>query len=163
RFDCEEAGDLKETADIYEKLIDMGLKIPTSHLYKKFSVPKPENGEEVATPLTNSSSAMPFKDTALIVNKTNQNKLSSTQENIDRLADAALEQNAGVFAKIFAPILKMLDKANNLEEVKAQLEDDRFTEELYKQMDLKDLDELLHKAMFYADLMGRVEENERAI
>ncbi|WP_455709939.1 phage portal protein family protein [Paenibacillus melissococcoides] len=39
RFDCEEAGDLKETADIYWKLIDMGLKIPTSHLYKKFSVP----------------------------------------------------------------------------------------------------------------------------
>ncbi|EJW16246.1 DUF935 domain-containing protein [Paenibacillus alvei] len=163
RFDCEEAGDLKETADIYEKLIDMGLKIPTSHLYKKFSVPKPENGEEVATPLTNSSTAMPFKDTALIVNKTNQNKLSSTQENIDRLADAALEQNAGVFAKIFAPILKMLDKANNLEEVKAQLEDDRFTEELYQQMDMKDLDELLHKAMFYADLMGRVEENERTV
>nr|WP_261945059.1 DUF935 domain-containing protein [Paenibacillus melissococcoides] len=61
RFDCEEAGDLKETADIYGKLIDMGLKIPTSHLYKKFSVPKPENGEEVAAPLSHSA-PMPFKD-----------------------------------------------------------------------------------------------------
>ncbi|CAH8721637.1 DUF935 domain-containing protein [Paenibacillus melissococcoides] len=28
-------------------------------------------------------------------------------------------------------------------------------------MDIEDLDELLHKAMFYADLMGRVEEHAR--
>ena len=43
RFDVEEAGDLKEMADMYEKLIcNIGLKIPTTHLYKKFSIPKQE-------------------------------------------------------------------------------------------------------------------------
>ncbi|CAH8721639.1 DUF935 domain-containing protein [Paenibacillus melissococcoides] len=43
----------------------MGLKIPTSHLYKKFSVPKPENGEEVAAPLSQFG-ANPFKDKTLV-------------------------------------------------------------------------------------------------
>ncbi|CAH8721351.1 DUF935 domain-containing protein [Paenibacillus melissococcoides] len=58
-------------------------------------------------------------------------------------------------------MLKIIDTANSLEEVKAKLEDDRFAEDLYKRMDIEDLDELLHKAMFYADLMGRVEEHAR--
>lgn len=28
----------------------MGLEIPKSHIYKKFNIPKPENGEEVLKP-----------------------------------------------------------------------------------------------------------------
>ncbi|CAH8721931.1 DUF935 domain-containing protein [Paenibacillus melissococcoides] len=160
RFDCEEAGDLKETADIYGKLIDMGLKIPTSHLYKKFSVPKPENGEEVAAPLSHSA-PMPFKDKTLVAVANKGNRPGVTQGSVDQLADAAIQNSKGIFGKIFAPVLKILDTANSLEEVKAKLEDERFAGELYQQMDIEDLDELLHKAMFYADLMGRVEEHAR--
>ncbi|WP_455709923.1 hypothetical protein [Paenibacillus melissococcoides] len=80
---------------------------------------------------------------------------------MDQLADAAIQNSKGIFGKIFAPVLKILDTANSLEEVKAKLEDERFAGELYQQMDIEDLDELLHKAMFYADLMGRVEEHAR--
>ena len=44
-FDCQEAEDQKETVEIYKTLAcDMGLEIPKSHIYKKFNIPKPEDG-----------------------------------------------------------------------------------------------------------------------
>ena len=50
-FDCQEAEDQKETVEIYKTLAcDMGLEIPKSHIYKKFNIPKPEDGEEVLHP-----------------------------------------------------------------------------------------------------------------
>ena len=169
RFDCEEAGDLKETADIYEKLIcNIGLKIPTAHLYKKFSIPKPEEGEEVAAP-PKAVASIPLKeDVKLLSNKeqtdTELQKIDKEyQEKIDGLADMATAQSSSVFAKIFEPVMELLGKAENLEELKKQLEDEKFVEALYKKMDVKDLDELLQKSMFYADMLGRMKENERPI
>ena len=47
-FNSNETDDLKVTAEIYKTLIcDMGLSIPVDHVYKKFSIPKPEKGEAV--------------------------------------------------------------------------------------------------------------------
>lgn len=160
RFDVEEAEDLKETADIYSTLIgSIGLKIPTSHIYKKFSIPKPEAGEEVAAPPT-AATALPFSSTSFIANKDVQH---SSQGQIDQLTDAAVRHNTGIFSKIFAPLLKMVDNATTIDELKAKLEDQEFVESLYAKMDIEDLDELLAKAMFYADLIGRAEENERSV
>ena len=37
--------------EIYKTLVcDMGLEIPKGHIYKKFSIPEPEEGEEVLKP-----------------------------------------------------------------------------------------------------------------
>ena len=169
RFDCEEAGDLKETADIYEKLIcKIGLKIPTAHLYKKFSVPKPEDGEEVAAPPEETSVQTLKEDMKLLSNKGKADEElqeidKEYQEKIDGLADAAAAQSSDVFAKIFEPVMELLNKSESLEELKEQLEDEKFVEALYKKMDIQDLDELLQKSMFYADMLGRVKENERPI
>lgn len=164
RFDCEEAGDLKEVAEIYTKLIcDIGLKIPTSHLYKKFSIPKPEAGEEVAAPP--SPSALPLKaepSSLLIANKAGDEKLG-TQENVDKLADTAIRKSGKLFAEIFSPVLKLIDKTDSLEELRVKLSDDSFVAELYSQMDNEALDDLLQKSLFWADLLGRVKENERSV
>lgn len=173
RFDCEEAGDLKEAAEIFETLIcKIGLKIPTAHLYKKFSIPKPEAGEEVATPPSPSpppaSVAVPLKEEfKLLKNKEDiakeQTISQDYQVKVDTLADAAAAQSSNLFAKIFEPVMKLLESSESLEELKKQLEDDKFVESLYKKMDVKDLDELLQKSMFYADMLGRMKENERAV
>lgn len=173
RFDAEEAGDQKETADIYKSLIcDIGLKIPTSHIYKKFSIPKPEAGEEVATPPTQAAApGTPFKENApppapaaaVVVNKEEPGDITGDQGQADQLADAALEKSKGVFEKIFAPVLRLLDGAESLEEVKQKLDEENFIRQLYKEMDVEDLDELLQKAMFYADMFGRMKENERPV
>ncbi|MEF2965659.1 DUF935 domain-containing protein [Paenibacillus sp. M1] len=160
RFDCEEADDLKQTAEIYDTLIcKVGLKVPTSHIYKKFSIPKPEADEEIATPPVAAAAPVPLKESPsdLWVLK-DQGKSPSTQAQIDALADMAIKHNAGVFAKIFAPILNMVGKAESLDELKAKLEDQDFVNSLYAMMDVEDLDELLAKSMFYADLMGRADE-----
>jgi phage gp29-like protein len=170
RFDAEEAGDMKETADIYEKLIcQIGLKIPTAHLYKKFSIPKPEDGEEVAAPPTTAASVQTLKNDLIVrsnkeVTDTELQKIDKEyQEKIDSFADMAVAQSSSVFAKIFEPVMKLLDDVESLDELKKQLEDEKFVEALYKKMDVKDLDELLQKSMFYADMLGRMKENERPV
>lgn len=169
RFDCEEAGDLKEMADIYEKLIcNMGIKVPTAHIYKKFSIPKPEDGEEVAAPPT-AAITHPLKDDVkLLKNKDETDKelqkvSKEYQVKIDGLADTAAAQSSNVFDKIFEPVMQLLNSSESLEDLKKQLEDEKIIETLYKKMDVKDLDELLQKSMFYADLLGRMKENERSI
>ncbi|WP_110462826.1 DUF935 domain-containing protein [Ruminiclostridium sufflavum] len=174
RYDCEEAGDLKETVEIYETLIcNIGLKVPTAHLYKKFSIPKPENGEEVASP-NKASFPLPMKEqTAEVVAndataaETENVELkepsagnAGTQQRIDSLATAAAKQSSGLFKKLFAPVLAMLDKAESLEDIKKLFEDEKLVGQLAGKMDVSDIEELLQKAMLYADLEGRVINNE---
>lgn len=165
RFACEEADDLKETADIYQTLIcDVGLKVPTAHLYKKFSIPKPENGEEVAAPPK--AALQPFKDSLQLVSAKApavDGISQDYQKKIDSLADQAAVKSADAFKQLFDPVRQMLDQADSLEELKKQLENDKFVEQLFKTMKTQDLEELLQKTMFYADLLGRAKENERAV
>lgn len=176
RYDCEEAGDLKETVDIYEKLIcNIGLKIPTSHLYKKFSIPKPENGEEVATPNKGTTLPISMKEQPMAEVVANDTMVAEaekvqlkeqtagepgTQQRIDNIAGAAIKQSSGLFQKLFAPVLKMLDSAENLEDVKKFFENEKLVEQLAGEMDISDIEELLQKAMLYADLEGRVIKDE---
>lgn len=179
RFDCEEAGDLKETADIYKTLIcDISLPIPLAHLYKKFSIPKPENGEEVAKPITVNSlplTSQPMQqasplNTEVIENdvdveavqcKEEHNPTVEGQKEIDSLATEAIKRNVGVFQKMFSPVLKMLSEAESLDDLKKKFENDNFVEELCSKMEISDFEELLQRAMFFADLRGRMMEDER--
>lgn len=170
RFDCEEAGDLKETAEIVGTLIEKtGLKIPTSYLYKKFSIPKPEEGDEIATPSFAGAAGMfPFKQldqaTQLALTQlalkagAEQEPKPGTQAHIDKLADAAVKKGAGSFKKAFAPVLKLLEKAQSLEELRDMMEDDKAVAELYAAMDVSQVEELLQKVMLYADLEGRAND-----
>lgn len=154
RFDAEEAEDQKEMAEIYETLIcNIGLQIPTSYLYKKFGIPKPEPGEEIA--VAKRDEALPLKTVAL---KEKPTAAQRTQKLIDELADRSIKHNSGAFAKMFAPVLKMLGKADSLEDVKRILESDELVEELYTAMDVSDFEELLQRAMLYSDLTGRMLE-----
>lgn len=158
RFDCEEASDLKETVEIYDTLISkVGLKIPTAHIYKKFSIPKPEAGEEVAAPLATASPV----PTAFIANK--GDTVQGVQQQVDAVADAALHQGKGMFEQMFAPIITMIGKAESLEELKTKLDDQEAVNDIYSKMNVDGFEELLAKAMFVADLLGRAEEHERVV
>ena len=165
RFDCEEASDLKETVDIYKTLIvDMGLSVPTAHIYKKFSIPKPEDGEEIATPKS-ISSTLPDEATKQLANKVtnNDNVSKEFQLAIDLMADNATTESAKIFDKMFEPLKKIIDNAESLEEIKQQLEDDKVLSELYQGMSDAELNDMLQKVMFCADIVGRLKENERPI
>ena len=47
RFNSDEEEDQKEAVDMYRTLVcDMGLSCPASHVYKRFSIPEPEEGKK---------------------------------------------------------------------------------------------------------------------
>lgn len=158
RFDAAEAEDLTQTATIISTLVrDVGLAVPTSYLYKKFSIPKPEGGEEIAKPPTSGMGALPFKASTLAL-KATQEPGHGTQERIDQLAAAAVKSSAGSFRKALAPVLKMVEKAGSLEELRGMMGDEEAIAKVFGEMDVSDIEELLQKAMVYADLEGRMVE-----
>lgn len=167
RFDAEEAGDLKETAEIIGTLIEKtGLKIPTSYLYKKFSIPKPEEGDEIAAP-SYGGGMFPFKlDQAAqlaltqlaLKAGTEPEAKPGTQKHIDRLAETVIRKGAGSFKKAFSPVLKIIEKAGSLEELRDMMEDDETVAGLYAAMDISQVEELLQKVMVYANLEGRAKD-----
>ena len=144
----------------------MGLRVPTNHIYKKFSIPKPEDSEEVATP-TSPTPMMLKDDVSMIANKGTDSDLNQLnkkyQSDIDALADEATKQSLSIFDKIFEPVRQLLADAKSLEGIKEQFESDDFVEKLYEELDASELEELLQKSMFYADMLGRMKENERSI
>lgn len=164
RFDCEESEDLTQTATILGTLIEKtGLRVPTSYIYKKFSIPEPEQDEEIATPRANPGAGMlPFKlepEKDAIALKAQAADRPGTQQHIDKLAAAAVRHGAGSFKRAFDPVLKMIEKAESLEELRAAMEDDKAVAELYKAMDVSSVEELLQRVLTFADLEGRVLEN----
>ena len=164
RFDCEEGEDLVQTANILDTLIGkVGLRVPTSYIYKKFSIPEPEAGEEVAAPRPAAEpGVLPFKrEPPLETVALKAAAGPDAQARIDRLADAALRRGAGSFRKAFEPVLKIIEKAKSLEELRDMMEDDKAVAGLFAAMDISQAEELLQKVMLYADLEGRALEDGR--
>ena len=237
RYDSEEAEDLEQSATVLGTLIEKtGLKVPTSYLYKKFSVPKPEAGEEIATPEPQSpqlplmsshiqpqleksdgvtGAAQEVKvasDLSLngaqissliqIVQEVNAEKISrasaleiitssfpfdkskaeailgtpitalsrdiplkdveepsDTQQRVDSLADAAIRKSSGAWDKLFAPVLELVEKSGSLDELRQRFDDSEFVTQLASKMNIADIEELLQRAMLFADLEGRSIEN----
>lgn len=159
QFDCEESEDLEQTARILDTLIgSIGLPVPVSYIYKKFSIPEPESGEETAAPPA--PGLLPFKR-EFPDGSAAQKAEPGAQVRIDRLAEAALRGGAGSFQKAFAPVLEAVERAESLEELRAMLEDRETMAQLYKSMDVSQVENLLQKVMLYADLEGRALEDGR--
>ena len=169
RFDAEESEDLTQTATVIGTLIrEAGLKVPTSYIYKKFSIPKPEGDEEVATPPGQTAQGAgfgPFSFKAQpgepIALQAGDGAGHGTQERVDRLAAAATRKSAGAFKKAFGPVLKKIENAASLEELRDMMEDEKAVAELFGEMDVSEVEELLQKVMLYANLEGRAAEDGR--
>lgn len=169
RFDAEESEDLTQTATVIGTLIrEAGLKVPTSYIYKKFSIPKPEGDEEVAAPPGQTAQGAgfgPFSFKAQpgepITLKAEDGAGHGTQECVDRLAAAATRKSAGAFKKAFGPVLKKIENAESLEELRDMMEDEKAVAELFGEMDVSEVEELLQKVMLYANLEGRAAEDGR--
>ena len=164
RFDCEEDEDLMQTANVVGTLVEKtGLPVPLSYLYKKFSIPEPEDGEAIATPSYAQQAAgpvLPFKaqPRRYVALKGGG---PGTQEHIDRVTAAALKRGAKSWRKAFAPVLALLEQAESLEQLRDTLEDEDAVAELYASMDVSEVEDLLQKVMTLADLEGRSLEHER--
>lgn len=154
QHDCKDPEDLKATVEIYRTLsVEMGLKIPEAHIYKKFAIPKPEEGEAYLEPFDRNVGQgqmfnLPMKDEVKDYVK--------EQKQVDVIAEQSLEYAADIFPKIFQPILKMIDKEESLEALKKRLSDDKEElKTLYEEMDSCELEDLLAQSYYLSALIGR--------
>jgi len=158
RFACEEGEDLAQTATIIGTLIrETGLKIPTSYLYKKFSIPKPEDGEEVANPQSQTGSVVTpwsMKDRKMAL-KEEENPGSKGLGRTEGLMEAAMDVGPETFRDLYRPIQDLLEDAESLEEIKAALDDPKQVRELYGRMESPELERMLSHMMTLADVEGR--------
>lgn len=153
-FDCQEADDQKETVEIYKTLVcDMGLKIPESHIYKKFNIPKPEDGEKVLEP-KESPYMQPKPEDELLAHSLKQ-EAGAGQEQIDAMAAEAVKWAEGAFREMMKPVLNIVDTADDLETLRETLKDDEAVKKLYGEMESPELEDVLHQAMYLSELIGR--------
>lgn len=159
RFDCEESKDLSESAKTYDILINkLGLKISASHIYKKFSIPKPEDGEEVLKGEKEQqiSPMLPIANKSKIDNSL---KFETNQKEIDKLIDVASDESTKLFKNYFEVIKDKVNNVTSLEELKEILEDKNKVYEILKQMHNPEFEKLLSNGMITSYLMGRSKED----
>lgn len=155
RFDCEEAGDLEQLSTILAVLVEKtGLKIPTSYIYKKFGIPRPEDGEDVASP---NAPAMPAWSGSPVAHKADIP--INRQARVDALASAAISASASGFEAVFSPVLELVAGAASMDELKEAFTDPVQMATLLRQMDASQAEVLLQKTMLYANLDGRALED----
>lgn len=152
-FDCKEAEDQKETVEVYKTLAcDMGLKIPTSHIYKKFNIPKPEEGEEILKP-PRGGTEQPQEDVEEM--KLKQTEGKAEQKQVDDIVAMSDKQSEAIFREMLKPILKIVDESENMEELMEVLKDEARLEKLYREMESPELEELIRQGIYLSHLVGR--------
>lgn len=155
-FDCHEVEDQKEAVEIYKTLVcDMGLEIPKSHIYKKFNIPKPEDGEEVLEPPPRARMpAQPPMEAAEEL-KLKRQEGQAEQRQVDAIVSAANKQARGIFREMVKPIFKMIDKAEDMDELQKVLKDEKKLQELYQEMESPELEDLIQQGIYLSHLIGR--------
>lgn len=159
-FDCQEAEDLKETIEIYRTLAcDMGLKIPSQHVYEKFNIPKPKEGEDILETKTESMPSMADIRTSM-KEGTLPGKAGDGQKEIDRMAEQSKEYAVKSFEKMFQPILDRLKQAKDLGDFQEALKDKEQLRSLYREMNETELEDLIAQGLYLSELIGRAVEDE---
>lgn len=157
QFQTEDADDLKETSEIYKTLAcDMGLEIPKSHIYKKFGIPKPEKDEPVTQRLQ-PPQMLPQSQAQQL--KLKAPAAGDTQGLVDQLVAESNKKGGEIFQAMLQPVINIIDKTRSLEELQLQMKDQDALQQLYRQMNRPELEELLQQGIYLADLIGRATED----
>lgn len=157
RFDCQEAEDQKEMVEVLKTLVcDMGLKVSESHIYKKFNIPKPEEGEAVLEP----RSVLGTRQFQEEDEETDEHSLKddigqTEQEQVDLMAEKAQKQAEKSFREMMKPLFKIIDQTEDLETLREYLKDEDMIKELYEDMNSLELEDILHQAIYLSELLGR--------
>ena len=161
-FDCQEVEDQKETVEIYKTLVcDMGLEIPKGHIYKKFSIPEPEEGEEVLKPPVKQMAPAVTGGSEILPEKTSPEDVKALkdgvdeQQQVDGIVSMANKQAADIFREMLKPILKVIDTASDMDELQAVLKDEAKLKKLYGQMESPELDDMIQQGIYLSHLVGR--------
>jgi phage gp29-like protein len=161
KFHSSPPEDLKQEAETYKILIaDVGLPVSKEHLYEKFGIPKPDPKQELIRPSDLGTPAS-FKELAL-TNKAvdNSGVVKQYQQAIDHLVDLSVPGSLQLFEKTFENLGQLLDQAKSPEALMQLLSHTETLDKIVKPEDLAKFQEVLHKAMFLSDLVGRMRDDE---
>lgn len=157
-FDSREVEDQKEAVDVLKTLAcDMGLEIPASYIYKKFNIPEPEEGEEVLHPQLYTRVGTGHQDPP---EETEELKLSQDaggkeQGQVDTIVELSNRKAGDIFQEMMKPIFKMIDRAEDMDELQKILKDETKLHELYQEMESPELEDLIHQGIYLSHLIGR--------
>lgn len=154
-FDCREVEDQKEVVEIYKTLVcDMGLEISKSHIYKKFNIPKPEEGDEILNPPhPEAEQELPGENENIL--KLKQDQGMDEQSQVDEIVAMSNKQAEDLFRGMMQPIFKIIDKSKDMEELQKILKDESQLRELYQEMESPELEDLIQQGIYLSHLIGR--------
>ncbi len=159
KFNYEEPEDVEKNAETYRTIIkDIGLPVAEEHLYEKLGIPKPEAGQKLVVVPQAPAYSFGLKDTQLIANK---DANVDYQKEVDALAYDATSISIKLFNEMFKPFGVMIENSKSLEELQKKLNNPEELKKILKDMENEDMEELLQKSMFIADMYGRKLEYDR--
>lgn len=172
-FDTQEPEDFKMLAESLPKLVDVGMQVPLKHAHEILRIPEPKDGEAVLKRATPPPAPGDFPDkkdpfkkkpavpaqpenlkgdffmAALL--KANEQGLYPDQTELDAAIESlTAEQLQAAAEEALAPVIEMLKAQATPEEAMAKLAS------LYPAMQTRELEESLSRAMFVADVWGRL-------
>ena len=134
-----EPEDLKTTAETYQILAGMGLKIPEDFIYGKFNIPKPEKDSEVI-----GGEQKPALKLAL-----KQGIYTQDQQLIEDVVEKYFPVLNGTRSENLAKIEKLLNEAKDYEELKQGLN------AIYPNLNKEAFSEILARLFFASEMWGR--------
>lgn len=157
KFHYEQPEDLKPVAEVYATLIGrVGLPVSAEHVYERFGIPKPAPGDTILAPPSAGMFAMkapapnPTAAPALqAILKDTPPDPKQAQRAIDAMAAVATQVGAGVIGETLEPLLRVVREATSFEDLRVRLI------EAYEHLDTEQLEDLLFRAMYAAELLGR--------
>lgn len=164
RFNSDEEEDQKEAVDMYRTLVcDMGLKVPASHVYKRFSIPEPEEGEETLQPnmvarthLLDGSQDDDMDPEQL---KDDSEALTPEQIQLDDMADLSNQLAARLMEQMVKPLKTLVEHFDgDLGDLQEFLKDEEKLKALYEDMESPELEDLLHQTIYLSSVIGRTQE-----
>lgn len=148
-IDARDRADLKSFAESIPALVNVGMPITVSWMQEKLGIPAPVDGEPV---LTAPAAATPFGPFAA---GSRQAALSSTASlPAEQRAIVEAEVDAAAIAQGMGAVLKPIIDAVRGGQSLADIQHGLY--ELYPQMDDAEISEMIARAMFVADIMGRI-------
>ena len=132
----------------------MGLGISEDHVYEKFNIPKPEDGEKILAPREGNMAAG-FRETETVLKEELEPDTEESQAQVDEIVAMSTGLSKELFQEMFRPVLREIDNYEDLVSLRDALKDEKKLKELYEDMDSVELDDLIRQGMYLSKLLGR--------
>ena len=152
--------DMKMLSDVYKNLHEINYPLTVKHVSERFKVPIPEDGDAllekpntppVETHDVETHDVETHGRTSLrkILKNSEGTRFTPEQRGIEDLSDASLKESEKAFRGILEPVKAMIRESESFDELRKNILS------AYKDMDTADLEDLLQRAIFTADMWGR--------